>query len=353
MSAPKIPPLPGPNPVLTKHLAAMNALSDFVQKPSREAEQAMREAEGEFRAAVAQAAPSQGDGKRVDLTEVVKALRDWSATKWNTESPLDVSIAMTAAGSAILMARLAIESLQASTQREQPSSDDKAGGEVVAWQERQSQGPGEFTIWYPCKAPSPRATHDGEYLSLHTDGITYQWRPVYTHPQPKADRPAEQANGQEAAVYPPDGTTSPFTVINLGQGAVQMGDAIHDDRLPALWFGKNGKGMGHIEDLNRRAYEGETLAAVTFSNVDGLDVLLDVVHRIRAKAFPDAVPYTTPPAQPAREWKVDLGFDLREEKGVWLVVEDGAEDREATLTERVLWDALMGKNAGQPVVKEN
>lgn len=108
--------------MLTKHLAAMNALSDFVQVPSRKTEQAMREAEGEFRAAIAQAAPSQVTGERVDWTEVVEVLRNWSATKWNTESPLGVSIAMTAAGSAILMARVAIESLQASAQREQPSA---------------------------------------------------------------------------------------------------------------------------------------------------------------------------------------------------------------------------------------
>ena len=94
-----------------------------------------------------------------------------------------------------------------------------------------------------------------------------------------------------AVVYPEDGTVSPFTVINLGHGLVRMGDSIHDKRIPALWFGKEGKGMGHEEVLNREAKEGETLAVVTFSNVDGLDVLLDVVYRIRRKAFPDAQAY--------------------------------------------------------------
>lgn len=89
-------------------------------------------------------------------------------------------------------------------------------------------------------------------------------------------------------VYPPDGTVAPFTVINLGTGKVVMGDAVHDGRLPALWFGKDGKGMGHEEKFEREAKEGETLAVVTFANVEGLDVLLEVVHRIRRETFPDA-----------------------------------------------------------------
>jgi hypothetical protein len=114
--------------------------------------------------------------------------------------------------------------------------------------------------------------------------------------QPQAERA-----GLNAVVYPPDGTVSPFTVINLGQGAVVMGDAIHDQRLPALWFGKDGKGMGHEEDLNREAKEGETLAVVTFSNVEGLDVLLQVVQRIRRLAFPAA---PTAPAHEAPDWRM-------------------------------------------------
>jgi len=112
-----------------------------------------------------------------------------------------------------------------------------------------------------------------------------------------ASQPAqEQASDGEwhtqrfdAPVYPPDGTKSPFTVINLGAGKVQMGDSIHDSRLPALWFGTNGQGMGHEEILNREAKVGETLAVVTFANVEGLDVLLEVIQRIRREKFPEAV----------------------------------------------------------------
>lgn len=109
------------------------------------------------------------------------------------------------------------------------------------------------------------------------------------HTTPKAAA-SGTGSAPSAVVYPADGTVSPFTVINLGHGAVQMGDSIHDRRLPALWFGKEGKGMGHEEALNREAKPGETLAVVTFANVQGLDVLLQVLHRIRRQSFPQAAP---------------------------------------------------------------
>lgn len=92
-----------------------------------------------------------------------------------------------------------------------------------------------------------------------------------------------------AVVYPADGTVAPFTVINLGSGQVKMGDSLHDNRLPALWFGKGGLGMGVEKVENRAAADGETLAVVTFANVEGLDVLLEVVRRIRRIAFPEAM----------------------------------------------------------------
>jgi hypothetical protein len=82
---------------------------------------------------------------------------------------------------------------------------------------------------------------------------------------------------------------SPFTVIDLGYGNVKIGDSIHNGELPALWFGKDGQGMGVEEVLNRPAYDGETLAVVTFANVEGLDVLIEVVQRIRRESFPNAM----------------------------------------------------------------
>jgi len=120
---------------------------------------------------------------------------------------------------------------------------------------------------------------------------------------------------RNAVVYPPDGTISPFTVINLGLGQVQMGDCTHDQRLPALWFGKDGKGMGHFEVLNREAKEGETIAVVTLSNVDGLDVLLDVVQRIRRESFPDAAPspYAAPASTGAPEASIDVALRTSKE----------------------------------------
>lgn len=116
-----------------------------------------------------------------------------------------------------------------------------------------------------------------------------------------------------AVVYPPDGTVSPFTVINLGRGLVKIGDSLHDGRLPALWFGADGLGMGVSEEMNRAAKEGETLAVVTFSNVEGLDVLSEVVQRIRSVSFPGS---------PARPVAVPDDRDPRErfkEAYTWLI----------------------------------
>lgn len=89
-------------------------------------------------------------------------------------------------------------------------------------------------------------------------------------------------------VYPPDGTASPFTVINLGNGQVKIGDAVHDARLPALWFGKDGSGVGVEEELNRPAHPGETLAVITVLTVESIDTLIEVAQRVRRIAFPNA-----------------------------------------------------------------
>ena len=43
-----------------------------------------------------------------------------------------------------------------------------------------------------------------------------------------------------------------------------------------------------------------------------------------------------------RKWMEQLGFALKhDERQGWLVIEDGADDRCATITEQVLWDALL------------
>ena len=46
--------------------------------------------------------------------------------------------------------------------------------------------------------------------------------------------------------------------------------------------------------------------------------------------------------------KDELGFALEKRGDEWLVVEDGADDRVATITEQVLWQALVGHAATTP-----
>ena len=151
----------------------------------------------------------------------------------------------------------------------------------------------------------------GESKCADCNGNGFNWDSIDAQPaaaQQEINAALDRADAVDAArytaapvraavVYPPDGTVSPFTVINLGSGMVKMGDAVHDDRLPALWFGKNGLGMGVEEAMNRVADDGETLAVVTFANVESLDVLLEVVQRIRMVKFPAAP--SPAPVQPA------------------------------------------------------
>lgn len=101
-------------------------------------------------------------------------------------------------------------------------------------------------------------------------------------------------DGSQPAQQPGDAApmVAPFTVIELGHGKVEIGDSLHEGRLPALWFGKNGQGMGFERVRNNYAADGETLAVVTFENVEGLDVLIEVIQRIRRISFPAAQPST-------------------------------------------------------------
>lgn len=68
----------------------------------------------------------------------------------------------------------------------------KAEQEPVAWQERHAKRMKdgvvtEWTNWYPC----PHRTIDDARAEA-SDHIPYEWRPVYTHPQPKQPLTDEQ-----------------------------------------------------------------------------------------------------------------------------------------------------------------
>lgn len=95
-----------------------------------------------------------------------------------------------------------------------------------------------------------------------------------------------------AMVFPPDGTMPAYPVIHLGRNKVRMADSVYDERLPALWFGIDEPGMPAEVALNRDARDEETLAVVTFANVEGLDALIKAVQHIRREAFPSAQPHS-------------------------------------------------------------
>lgn len=80
-----------------------------------------------------------------------------------------------------------------------------------------------------------------------------------------------------------DEVTADFPIIKLGFGEVEVGDAMHED-IPALWFGRNGRGLDAPEKIhNRPAYDGETLALFTFADIRGLEAIEKACARVRAE----------------------------------------------------------------------
>lgn len=74
-----------------------------------------------------------------------------------------------------------------------------------------------------------------------------------------------------------------FPIIELGAGRIEVAEGRHDNRL-ALIFGRNGTGMiGEPTQSDRVHLPGETLAVVTFANVESLDVVLAKMHTLRKK----------------------------------------------------------------------
>lgn len=74
-----------------------------------------------------------------------------------------------------------------------------------------------------------------------------------------------------------------WPLIELGYGQIEVAEGYHEERL-ALIFGKNGTGkIGEPTQPDRQHLQGETLAVVTFSNVESIDVVVDRLNILRAK----------------------------------------------------------------------
>jgi hypothetical protein len=72
-----------------------------------------------------------------------------------------------------------------------------------------------------------------------------------------------------------------WPLIELGFGRIEVADGTHEGK-PALIFGRNGSGkIGEPTQPNREHLPGETLAVVTFANVESLDVVMNELTQIR------------------------------------------------------------------------
>jgi len=74
-----------------------------------------------------------------------------------------------------------------------------------------------------------------------------------------------------------------WPVIELGYGAIEVAEGLQGT-LPALIFGRNGTGqIGEATPSNRHHLPGETLAVVTFANVQSLDIVAGKLTLIRQR----------------------------------------------------------------------
>ena len=76
--------------------------------------------------------------------------------------------------------------------------------------------------------------------------------------------------------------TGDFQTIHLGRGEIEIADATFNG-LPALWFGREGRGLdAPLTVHNRPAKDGETLLVIEFSDIRALDALEGAIARVRA-----------------------------------------------------------------------
>jgi hypothetical protein len=78
-----------------------------------------------------------------------------------------------------------------------------------------------------------------------------------------------------------------WPLIELGYGLVEVAEGTQGEKH-ALIFGRNGTGeIGEPTQPDRVATHDETLAVVTFANVESLDVVVGKLQQLRAKMLSD------------------------------------------------------------------
>jgi hypothetical protein len=78
-----------------------------------------------------------------------------------------------------------------------------------------------------------------------------------------------------------------WPLIELGYGLIEVAEGTQGEKH-ALIFGRNGTGeIGGQTQPDRVATHEETLAVVTFANVESLDVVAGKLQQLRAKMVPN------------------------------------------------------------------
>lgn len=98
-----------------------------------------------------------------------------------------------------------------------------------------------------------------------------------------------------------------WPLIELGYGKVEVAEGTQEDK-PALIFGRNGTGkIGEATPPNRHATHEETLAVVTFANVESLDVVMGKLQVLRDKMAAPRAAADTGEQEAFEKWAVERG----------------------------------------------
>lgn len=106
--------------------------------------------------------------------------------------------------------------------------------------------------------------------------------------------PARQ-NPYRAQQATPEPVGEPYTLIAMGFGRYEVGAGTNGG-VPCVAFGRNGNGdVGTIvTEEPRQMTVDETIATITFANVEGLNVLQEKMDEVRALYFADTRPAAAP-----------------------------------------------------------
>lgn len=182
-----------------------------------------------------------------------------------------------------------------------PFKDAECGDLPASWCDTCPKRPAAQEVDWRCPACG---THEvAVKLECHNSACRSYASAVTVHEGWKAPQQAT-----------PEPVGEPYTLIAMGFGRYEVGAGTNGG-LPCVAFGRNGNGdVGTIvTEEPRQMTVDETIAAITFANVEGLNVLQEKMDEVRALYFSDTRPAAAPaPVGVPALWVLTSQLEARE-----------------------------------------